>query len=427
MLKRPALAMTGPLRGSLSGRFLLAETAGSLGDLGTFIPIAVGMVQIVGLDAASVLVFAGLMNLVTGLVFRIPIAVQPMKAIAALAIVGAMGPAEVCVAGMTVGLAVLVLAGTGLIDRMSRFVPTVVVRGLQATVAFHLFLAAGRFALWVNGKTVLRSLWGVDGLLVVAGALLAVVLFRRRLTWVTLGLVAAGFVAAGIGGRLFTEPVVVTLWRPTWILSNLSSLRGVWLGGLPQLPLTLLNSVLAIAVLATQLFPERQHRTTPAKIAVSVGLMNLVSCPFGGMPLCHGSGGLAGQYRFGARSGVSMVILGTAKLLVGLFMGTMALAWLHAFPSSILTVFLIGHELQIPSKSLDMIIEGWVGSSRGHNRITWFHKHSHKVAEQTINALSDHHVADSHLRIKLVTLHSHPQRVGPDYRFIADLIFDVCT
>ena len=213
MLKRAAPAMTGPLRGSLSGRFLLAETAGSLGDLGTFIPIAVGMVQIVGLDAGSVLVFAGLMNLVTGLVFRIPIAVQPMKAVAALAIVGTMGPAEVGVAGMTVGVAVLVFAGTGLIDRMSRFVPTVVVRGLQATVAFHLFLAAARFALWVNGKTILRSPWGVDGLLVVTGALLAVFFFRRHLPWVTLGLVVVGFVAAGIGGRLLTETAGVTLWQ----------------------------------------------------------------------------------------------------------------------------------------------------------------------------------------------------------------------
>lgn len=67
-------------------RFVLSEAAGGLGDLGTFVPIVVGMVQLVGLDAATVLVFAGLMNILSGLVFGIPIAVQPMKAICALAI-----------------------------------------------------------------------------------------------------------------------------------------------------------------------------------------------------------------------------------------------------------------------------------------------------------------------------------------------------
>jgi MFS superfamily sulfate permease-like transporter len=105
--------------------------------------------------------------------------------------------------------------------------------------------------------------------------------------------------------------------------------------------LTLLNSVFAVSFLANRLFPGNGTRSTPRKIAVSVGLMNLVACPFGGMPVCHGSGGLAAQHAFGARTGWSMIILGAVKLATGLWFGALALAWMQAFPHTVLGVFLL--------------------------------------------------------------------------------------
>src|SRR5207245_2328522 len=69
---------------------------------------------------------------------------------------------------------------------------------------------------------------------------------------------------------------------------------------LPQIPLTTLNSVIAVCALSADLFPAR--RAEPRRVAISVGAMNLVAAWFGGMPMCHGAGGLAGQYRFGART-----------------------------------------------------------------------------------------------------------------------------
>jgi len=93
--------------------------------------------------------------------------------------------------------------------------------------------------------------------------------------------------------------------------------------------------------------PSRPWSFRLAWAAISVGLMNLLTCPFGGMPVCHGSGGLAGQHRFGARSGLSMVMLGVAKLIVGLLFGAAAFAWMQAFPSAILGVFLVVAGLQL--------------------------------------------------------------------------------
>ena len=333
---------TDPKKRRMSGRFLLTEAAGSLGDLGTFIPLTVGMVQIAGLDAASIFVFAGLMNVVTGAVFGIPIAVQPMKAIAALAIAGLMTAGQVGVAGLTVGCIVLFLAATGLIGRLARAVPRPVICGLQMAVAVRLAHVAVSMAVHADSaEGAIRPLWGMDGLVVVGAVIAATLMFRRRIAWVALGLIALGLVVAGFKMAGALPAAEVALWKPRWIFAEGETLPGLWIGGLPQLPMTLLNSVLAVAALAGHHYPERRESATATKIAVSVGLMNLVSCPFGGMPVCHGSGGLAAQHRFGARSGVSMVMLGVAKLVIGLFFGAAVVAWLTAFPSSVLSVFLL--------------------------------------------------------------------------------------
>jgi hypothetical protein len=329
------------VRGVISGRFILTEAAGSLGDLGTFVPIVVGMTHIVGLDAATVLVFAGLMNIFTGVAFGMPIAVQPMKAVAALAIAGMMGASEVAIAGVTVGAAMLLMAALGLISWVDRAVPRPVVRGLQMAVACQLLLSGLRLALYDDGSAALRGAWGADGLIVAAGALALTLLLYRRSHWMALGLCALGLVGACVSEPSLLRTAGVSLWRPRLFLLDSTSLAGIWRGGLPQMPLTLLNSVLAVSVLAGRLFPKSTGRAMPRKVAISVGFMNLLTCPFGGMPVCHGSGGLAAQYRFGARSGLSMVMLGFAKLMVGLLFGATALAWMWAFPTSVLGVFLV--------------------------------------------------------------------------------------
>ena len=322
-------------------RFILREAAGALGDLGTFVPIAVGMVQLVGLDAGAVLVFAGLANIFTGFAFGIPMAVQPMKAICAVAISGGMTAAQTSVAGLCTAACILLLGVFGLVRRMAQIVPDSVLRALQATVAAQLIwsgivLAVARFLPGAGG-----SFLGPQGLMVVAGALLFTVLLRRRLEWVALGLLVLGLVGAGLGERSLLHASGLSFWQPRWALRDSSGLAGIWLGALPQLPLTFLNSVLAVSALAGQLFPESRSRTTPARVAVSVGLMNFLACPFGGMPLCHGSGGLAGQYRLGARTRLSVILLGAVKLALGLCFAGLALAWMRAFPKPILGIFLL--------------------------------------------------------------------------------------
>lgn len=336
-------------------RLLLREAGGSLGDLGTFIPLSVGMVQIAGFDAATILVTAGLVNIWSGWHFRIPIAVQPMKAVAALAIGGALSGAQAMAAGFFVGVCTLGLGLFGLVRSFARVVPAVVLRGLQLTIASELLLRGAR---WVAGGLTLHPLSTADGIVpfaVLSAGLLMMWMLRRRLECVPIALLAMALGLAAWQQPSLLRVPHVDLWRPHWMAFGSRDLDGIWLGGLPQLALTLLNSVLAVAALAGQLFPRQTARVTPTRMAVSVGIMNVLVCPLGGMPLCHGSGGLAGQHKLGARTGFSVVLLGLAKLTLGLLFGGVALAWMRAFPLPILGVFLLlaGWSLAEASRAWD--------------------------------------------------------------------------
>ena len=116
---------------------------------------------------------------------------------------------------------------------------------------------------------------------------------------------------------------------------------------IPQIPLSVLNSVVAVCKLAGDLYPEKSGLVSPTKVSVSVGLMNLVGCWFGGMPACHGAGGLAGQWRFGARSGAAVVFLGGFKLFLGLLLGSSMVRLLEAYPVGILGVLLFYAGLEL--------------------------------------------------------------------------------
>lgn len=325
-------------------RFDVTEAAGGLGDLGTFIPITVSLVATCGLDAGAVLFFAGLFNLLTGLLFGLPVPVQPMKAIAAVAIAESLTPGAIAAAGLGTGLILLLLGVTRLVEVVERHVPRAVVRGIQLGIGLKLL---------IKGLELVRSTppFALDGWIIAAAAA-ALVLAAARWERFPSALVLLG---AGLALLAASPPPLVggtVGWAglPIVVPTAHEWLTGILRGTLPQVPLTLLNSVIAVCALSGELFPGRLIGTRP--MAISVGAMNLVGCWFGAMPMCHGAGGLAGQYRFGARTGGSVVMLGAAKMLLALALGSAATAWLAAFPSSILGVLLgfAGAELALPAR-----------------------------------------------------------------------------
>jgi MFS superfamily sulfate permease-like transporter len=327
----PVYVLRGTLRQARLDRY---EIAGSLGDLGTFLPLLVGMATQNGLDFAAALFFAGLFNIVTGLTFAIPMAVQPMKAIAAVALTEGLTVPQILAAGTAVGAVILVLGLTGLIDWLNRVVPKSVVRGLQLALGLSLLMKGLQM---VAGT---HRVYGPDSYLTgVLAALVVLALFSSRRVPAALVLFGVGVALAIVAEPGILGSLGFGLTLPRWSPPGWSDLISAFpKAALPQIPLTTLNSVIAVCALSADLFPGRS--ATPRRVAVSVGLMNLIAAPFGGMPMCHGAGGLAGQYRFGARTNGAILFLGTIKMGMALLFGASLMALCRVFPASILGVML---------------------------------------------------------------------------------------
>ncbi len=312
-------------------QFTWREFSGSLGDLGLFIPLVVAMTVSADLDIGIVLVMAGLMNVLTGFLFRLPLPVQPMKAMATVVIAESMLKDELIAAGIMIGIILLLM--TRIIDFINRYIPTAVVRGIQLGIGLKLMVKAGE---WMSGL----PFWGWDSWVIAAAVGLVLLLMQLYNKPGLAAVFAAGFVLL-----LFDQPQAfgglrIQFPEFQWSVPGLWAFKhGFYKGVLPQLPLTLLNSVVAVCALSESYFPGRG--ITPRKMAFSVGLMNVLTVPFGGIPMCHGAGGLAAQYRFGARTGGSVVMLGALKILVGFLFGTALFQLLQSYPMAILGVMLI--------------------------------------------------------------------------------------
>jgi MFS superfamily sulfate permease-like transporter len=321
----------GPLKYARLDR---SEIAGSLGDLGTFLPLLVAMASQNGLSFASGLFFAGLFNLITGLTFSIPMAVQPMKAIAAVALTSGMSVDEIVAAGLTVSAVILFLGLTGLIGWLNRVIPRSVVRGIQLALGLSLLMKGMQM---VAGT---RMFLGLDSYATgIAATLVVIGLLASRRLPPALVLFGAGIVLAIWKSPAVMDSIRFGLTLPSWSPPAWPAfLHAFREAVLPQIPLTTLNSVVAVCALSADLFPDRP--VTPRKVAVSVGIMNLVGGWFGAMPMCHGAGGLAGQYRFGARTNGSILFLGAVKIGLAVLFGSSLMAIARAFPASVLGVML---------------------------------------------------------------------------------------
>lgn len=314
-------------------RFDRNELGGAFGDIGTDLPLLLAMIPAAGLDAASVFALFGVAQIATGFLYRLPMPMQPLKAMAVIVIAEGVSGDVLFGGGLAVGAVMLFLALTGLLGWLVRVIPRCVVRGVQLGLALSLGqLALGRY---VPGA-------GVEGfaLAAVAFVIIVVLLGNRRvppaLPAIGLGMVFVlvsgldgGAIAGGLGVHLPSARV------PAW--SDI--LTGFVVLALPQLPLSLSNSVIATHRTLQDLYPERG--VSVRRIGLSYGVANLVLPFLGGVPVCHGCGGLVGHHAFGARTGGSVVIYGLLFAGLGLFFGGAASELVRLFPLPVLGVILL--------------------------------------------------------------------------------------
>lgn len=312
-------------------RFNRNELAGAFGAIGTDLPLIMGMIIAGQLGAADVLIMFGLAQIITGVWYRLPMAVQPLKVMAALVIANHIPGPILYAGGLAVGIMVFILTVTGMLGRVARLVPKAVVRGIQMGLGLKLALIA-------TADFIPRE--GAGGYVLAAVAFCLVIIFMNNRRWpASLVVIALGAIFAIMSGRMNGLSPVINFTLPAIHPMNWSDfLTGFLVLALPQLPLSLGNSILATAQLSNDLYPERN--ITVRRIGFSYSFLNMVSSFFGGIPVCHGSGGLAGHYAFGGRTGGSVIIYGLMYLIMGLLFSGNFIHFVQIFPFPILGVIL---------------------------------------------------------------------------------------
>ena len=226
----------------------------------------------------------------------------------------------------------LLFAVTGLIDVLAHVVPPVVVRGIQFGLGLQLATLALREYVQAEGMP-------GYALAALAFAITVGLLGNRRLP------PAPFVIALGIAYAVVfrVEPSMLRDVGLTLPHPHVPHWSDVWTGflllALPRIPLSLGNPILATNQIAADLFPSRP--VSVRKISFTYAAMNLISPFFGGVPTCHGSGGLAGHYTFGGRTGGSVLIYGSAYLLLGLFLSREFQQVVLLFPKPILGTILL--------------------------------------------------------------------------------------
>lgn len=301
------------------------DITGAFGDLGTFLPLVVAILA-TGHFAASPLLFGfGIFAIATGLFYRRPVPVQPMKAVAALLILGELSAEQAAATGILVGAALVLLAASGLISRLNRIVPLSVLLGIQ--LGLGLSLVSGAIA-DADGPLATGTA------LILAAVLVAATRFKAG-PFIAAAALLAGFAwlaaNAGLPPPAFALPFSgIQLPSPATIGTALTG------AALPQLALTLTNAVLLTSFVAAEHFPDDRDHLTPRRLALFSGAFNMLLAPFGALPMCHGAGGLPAQVRLGARSGLAPVVFGAACLALAFFAGQNASLWLALVPAAAL-------------------------------------------------------------------------------------------
>lgn len=353
-------------------RIQRTELAGSLGDLGTLLPIAIAMVLVNGLNPLGLFFSIGIFYVVSGLYFGVTVPVQPMKVIGAYAIATSLSASQILASSLLMGVILLIVGLTGAIDIIRKYTPKAVIRGVQLSTGALLMTSGVKFIVGAsNFQTLLRSaepylsiqyLGSIQiGMVIgVIGGFVTLLLLDNKKLPAGLIIVLGGFITGlllgarvdtGNGHLGFHLPEILPFSLPGKADFTFALLILV----LPQLPMTLGNAVLAYTDLSKEYFGDQSSKVTNKNACLSMAFANFLSFFLGGMPLCHGAGGLAAHYRFGARTAGSNLIIGSIFIALALILGNEIVSFFNLLPLSILGILLVfaGSQLTLTIIDLD--------------------------------------------------------------------------
>jgi SulP family sulfate permease len=352
-------------------QFNRMELAGALGDLGTILPLGIGMIVINGLDPLALFACVGIYYLFSGMFFGVTMPVEPMKVIGAYAIATGIAAPQIFAASLINGLFLLLVGVTGAITLIGKYTPKPVIRGVQLSTGVLLVSQGVKMMLGSSQFQVIRraaepylSLQHLGplpiGILigVVLGFLTLLLLDNRKLpaalVVVFIGLILGLILGTHEGLDKLVLGINIPRLLPSGIPPWADFATALFVLAIPQLPMTIGNSVIATGDLAKEYFGESSKKVTYPALCMSLATANIMSFFFGGMPMCHGAGGLASRFRFGARTAGSNIISGILFLLLALLLGSHALSVVYLIPMSALGVLLVFAGSQLALTILDL-------------------------------------------------------------------------
>ncbi|ETR72443.1 MAG: putative sulfate transporter [Candidatus Magnetoglobus multicellularis str. Araruama] len=351
-------------------KFNRMEFAGSLGDLGTLLPIAIAMVLFNGLSPLGVFFSIGIFYVLSGVYFGVTVPVQPMKVIGAYAIATSMSPDQILSSSLLMGVFLLIIGMTGSIDFIQRFTPKAVIRGVQLSTGVLLIsggikfiIGTSRFQLLQNAVEPYLAYQYVGPLplsliIGIISGIITLMLLDSKKFPAGLIIISGGLITGILLGKVDSGNLHMALNLPELFPFGFPDKTdfsfALFALVLPQLPMTLGNAVMAYTDLSKKYFGILSIRVTNQKVCVSMGLANIFSFCLGGMPMCHGAGGLAAHYRFGARTGGSNLMIGFIFIVLAMLLGDNIIQALNLLPMSILGVLLIFAGSQLTLTIMDL-------------------------------------------------------------------------
>jgi hypothetical protein len=329
-------------------KFNRHELAGSFGDIGTDLPLIIALIASAKLDFASVFIMFGVMQILSGLIYNLPMPMQPLKAMAVIVITQKLSAHTFYAGGIAIGILMLLITIFGFLPKLQKSIPHHVVRGIQIGLAIML----GKLAL-------LKYIPAQGGIgIFIAFLSLIIILFLKNhkrypasLVIIVLGL-SYSFL------NIFDSIDSMTVLEFNLPVFQIIEFENLWSGlillAIPQLPLSLTNSVIATHQTISDLYPQRKIDIN--KIGLTYALTNLITPLFGGIPLCHGCGGLVGHHFFGGRTGGSVIYYGLFFLVTGIFFADIGAKLISMFPSAILGAILLVEALALLFITKDIIV-----------------------------------------------------------------------
>lgn len=337
------------------------EFSGSLGDLGTMLPLVIALIIVNGMNAVNVLLMIGLFYVFSGLYFRVTCPVQPMKIISAYAIAMGLTPLQITSASLWMGIFTLLLGITGLIHLIGRYTPVSTIRGVQLAGGILLMIKGLQYIIQPDPNLALQAVAFINiGVIIGIISIVFIFFFLENRKIPAAVIVVVGGILTGllIGKPLKMDDIQVGFYLPAVMPYGMPTLSDLLLiiplVVLPQIPMTIGNACIAEVDTTRQLFGGRAEKMSYRSISNSQGIANIASFFFGGIPMCHGAGGAAAHYFFGARTGGANLMIGFIFVIMGLFFGKSATTLFSLLPGAVLGVllFFAGSQLAIMIQDL---------------------------------------------------------------------------